>query len=86
MEYEMFRTRVKLGKRGQLVIPKIIRESLGLKEESYVVLEVSDKKLEVRPLDDDVVNKWASVAKTEGLDVTKTLTYGDKLYEKVFLK
>lgn len=81
---EMLRIKVKLGGKGQLVIPKVIRESLGLTENKTIVLEIKDKTIEIKALDDQVPAKWQSIAEKEGLDVTKGLTYGDKLYEQVF--
>ncbi|MCP8314595.1 MAG: AbrB/MazE/SpoVT family DNA-binding domain-containing protein [archaeon] len=80
----MVRIKVKLGSKGQLVIPKVIRESLGLTENIVLVLEVKDKKIEIRPLEEDVLEKWEEIAKREGVDVSKEILYGDKLYEEVF--
>lgn len=39
----MVRIKVKLGSKGQLVIPKIVRESLGLTENKPLILEVRIK-------------------------------------------
>ena len=80
----MVRIKVKLGGKGQLVIPKVIRESLGLTENKVIVLEVKEKTLEVKTLDEEVPEKWRAIAKSEGLDVTRSVIYGDKLYEQVF--
>ncbi|MGQ9469803.1 MAG: AbrB/MazE/SpoVT family DNA-binding domain-containing protein [Nitrososphaerales archaeon] len=83
-ELEIVRIKVKLGSKGQLVIPKVIRESLGLTENIVLVLEVKDKKIEIRPLEEDVLEKWEDIAKREGVDVSKEILYGDKLYGEVF--
>ncbi len=44
----MIRTKVKAGEKGQIVIPKIIRENLGIVENREILLEakkiVSDDK------------------------------------------
>jgi len=80
----MVRVKIKVGSRGQLVIPKVIRESLGLSENKHVVLEVRDKTLEIKTLDEGIVKKWKEIAEREGLDVSKELVYGDRLYEEVF--
>jgi len=80
----MLRIKVKLGEKGQLVIPKLIRESLGLTENRIILLEVRDKTIEIKALDEEVPEKWQAIAEKEGLDVSKSLTYGDKLYEQVF--
>ena len=80
----MVRVKIKLGARGQLVIPKVIRESLGLVEDRFVVIDVKDKSLEIKALDERIVEKWTEIAEKEGLDVSKELVYGDRLYEEVF--
>lgn len=80
----MVRVKIKVGSRGQLVIPKVIRESLGFSGNKYIILEVKDKTLEIKTLDDGIVNKWKEIAEREGLDVSKELVYGDRLYEEVF--
>jgi len=79
----MVRIKVKLGSKGQLVIPKVIRESLGLVEDQLVVLHVTDKSLRIEALDQNIVEKWKRIVESEGLDVSKELVYGDKLYEEV---
>ena len=80
----MVRIKVKLGGKGQLVIPKVIRETLGLIENTIIVLEVKEKSVEIKTLDEEIPKKWRAIAKAEGLNVTKGLMYGDKLYEQVF--
>jgi len=80
----MLRIKVKLGDKGQLVIPKVIRQSLGLTENKTIILEVRDKTIEIKTLDESVPEKWQAIAEKEGLDVTKSLTYGDELYKQVF--
>jgi len=79
----MVRIKVKLGSKGQLVIPKVIRESLGLVEDQFVVLDVTDKSLRIESLDGNIVEKWKRIAESEGLDVSRDLVYGDRLYEEV---
>lgn len=80
----MVKFKVRVGSKGQLVIPKIVRSSLGLTENSYVTLEVKDKCVEIKPLQEDFIAKWDEIRQKEGLDVTKKMRYGDKLYEEVF--
>lgn len=45
---------IKLGKAGRLVVPKAIRDSLGLREGSRLRLETSGGKFEATPEADDV--------------------------------
>jgi AbrB family looped-hinge helix DNA binding protein len=79
----MVRFKVRIGSKGQLVIPKIVRTSLGLTENSYVAMEVKDKCVEIKPLKEDFA-KLDEIRKKEGMDVTKKMRYGDRLYEEVF--
>lgn len=45
---------ITLGKAGRLVVPKPLRESLGLREGTRLRLEASGGKIEVTPEADDV--------------------------------
>jgi len=80
------RIKVKLGEKGQLVIPKVVRESVGLRENKPAILEVKEKRIEIRPFpDEDLVKKAKERAKKYGGDLKKLgWIYGDKLYEEVF--
>lgn len=76
--------KVKLGGKGQLVIPKVVRESIGLRENSQALLEVKEKKVEIRPLPaEELVKRMEERAKKHGGDVSKWI-YGDMLYEEEF--
>jgi hypothetical protein len=55
-----------------------------LAENSTIILDVKDKTIEIKALDPEVPAKWRAIVEKEGLDVTKRLTYGDRLYEQVF--
>lgn len=74
--------KVKVGSRGQIVIPKLIRDSLGISK--YVGLIIRDKEIIIKPLMENVVDEWGRIAKEEGCDVEKDLIYGDRLYREVF--
>ncbi len=82
----MVRFKTRVGPKGQVVIPKIIRESLGIKESGNVLMEVKEHILEIHPLvSDDLVKKWAERAKKHGGNLKKLgWIYGDKLYEEEF--
>ena len=76
---------VKVGPKGQIVIPKIIRESLGILENKTVTLDVKDKTVELKMKDSsDILKEWREKAKVEGVDVSKEWVYGDRLYEEEF--
>jgi AbrB family looped-hinge helix DNA binding protein len=54
--------KVRMGKRGVIVVPKIVRESLGLKESLVLELEVKGDELVLRARD-----LWAELrARGEG--------------------
>ena len=41
--------RRKVGPKGQIVIPKVFRESLGIKPGDEVLMEIGEKELRIRP-------------------------------------
>jgi len=80
----MVRIKVRLSSKGQLVIPKKIREALGLAENSFVLLEVKEKTIEIKPTSgEDIVKSWKEIAKKHAIPAKKMI-YGDKLYEEEF--
>ena len=80
------RIRVRLGDKGQIVIPKIARESVGLVENGPAILEVKDKAIEIKPLPaKDLAERAKERARKYGADIKKSgWIYGDRLYEEVF--
>jgi len=52
--FNVMKTSITVGKSGRLVIPKSLRESLGLREGSRLLVEVVGGKLEATP-DSDAV-------------------------------
>ncbi len=78
------RVKVKLSSKGQILIPKVVRESVGLKENKSAMLEVKDDSVVIRPLSEgDLVARAGQRARMHGGDVSKWVL-GDKLYEEVF--
>lgn len=43
----MVKLRLKVGSKGQIIIPKMLREKYGIKENDYVLIEVRDEKLAI---------------------------------------
>jgi AbrB family looped-hinge helix DNA binding protein len=39
--------RLKVGSKGQIIIPKMLREKYGIKENDYVLVEVRDEELAI---------------------------------------
>ena len=76
--------KLKLGSKGELIIPKKVREQLGLIRNKTIILEVKEKSAEIRAASEDLLKRWEETAKKEGTDVSKNFIYGDKLYEEVF--
>ena len=78
--------KLKIGAKGQIVIPKIVRESLGIKTEGKIIMDVKDKTAEIRPMSvDSEIKSWDEFAKKNGVNIKKSgWAYGDELYEEVF--
>ena len=75
---------VTMSSKGEIVIPKKIREYLGLIKERSVILEVKDKVIYIHQSPNkDIAKEWKEKAKKENVDTSKWI-YGDKLYEWVF--
>ncbi|RLE65924.1 MAG: AbrB family transcriptional regulator [Thermoprotei archaeon] len=55
------KVRVRIGKRGTLVIPKDIRERLGIEEGSVLFMEVKDHEIVLRK--DDLWDRFWGCAK-----------------------
>ena len=75
---------MKVGSRGQIVIPKILRDNFGIFENSEVLIEADEDGIRIRPVRTDIVERWREIARKEGVDVKEDLLYGDKLYEEIF--
>ena len=41
----MLKLRLKVGPKGQIIIPKILREKYGIRENDYVFIELRDNEL-----------------------------------------
>ena len=76
---------VSMSKRGEIVIPKKIRERLGLKR--AVTLSVKNDMIEILPQNsaESISARWERLAKSVNAD-PKTWIMGDALYEEEFDK
>lgn len=74
---------LKMSAKGELVIPKKIREQLGFSKERNVFLTVRDKEVIIRPLQPSgsIAKKWAERAKHLNLK-SSDIIHGDALYEE----
>ena len=48
----MVKLRIKVGPKGQIIIPKILREAYKIKEGGYVIVEPKDDELVIRGVED----------------------------------
>jgi len=46
------RLRIKVGPKGQIVIPKMFREAYRIKEGGYAVIEPTERGLSIRGIED----------------------------------
>ncbi|MBS7629666.1 AbrB/MazE/SpoVT family DNA-binding domain-containing protein [Candidatus Bathyarchaeota archaeon] len=55
--------RRKIGPKGQVVIPKVVREHLGVETGSEVVFEVREKEIVIKPSrpPTDIVEEYVSI-------------------------
>lgn len=74
---------LKIGTRGEIVIPKKIRESMGFERDKIILLEMKDKIIQLHQAETDIVKECEERAKRANVDVSKWI-YGDKLYEEIF--
>ena len=55
----LVKLRIKVGPKGQIIIPKILREAYKIKEGGYVILEPGENELILRGVEDPrEVLKW----------------------------
>ena len=77
--------KLKIGSKGEIVIPKKIRENLGFKEKQSLILKIKEDKIELYPeKGKEILEKWKLRALNEGVDVRRKFGYGDKLYKEGF--
>lgn len=74
---------VRVGKRGEIVIPAPVRKRHKIEAGTNLVLNDYEYKFELLPKKKDVVASMRARAKRAGLK-SKDLVYGDKLYEEAF--
>jgi AbrB family looped-hinge helix DNA binding protein len=70
-----------LGAKGQIVVPKDIREYFGLKKGSKVVFEVKSDEIIIRPQkDEEFVEIFCSIVKKK---LTKKFDVKELYYEQI---
>jgi AbrB family looped-hinge helix DNA binding protein len=63
---------VMTSSKGQVVIPKKERETIGIKPGSKVIVEAIEDHIEIRPLPEDPVEHFCGIFK-EGSSLTRAL-------------
>ena len=74
-----------VGPKGQIVLPKDVREHLGLKQGSPVTFEVRERELVIRPAEDPekFVEEFCSVPKKLGKKIDLKRIYEEELEERL---
>jgi AbrB family looped-hinge helix DNA binding protein len=74
--------KVKVGPKGQIVIPKHVRKSLGIKPADEVLLDIEGERAIIEPLRRDPVEVLLEISKRVG-GKSSELVWGDRLYESI---
>jgi len=74
--------KVRVGPKGQIVIPKSIRDILGIKPNDLVLVDVEDGKATLEAVQMNPLKVIAEIAQLHGVK-SNELVWGDKLYEEV---
>jgi AbrB family looped-hinge helix DNA binding protein len=76
--------KVKVGESGQIVIPKMMRESLGIVPKGEVNLAMAEEGIVIKPQKVDLAEHCREMLKECGLRKGEKIVMGDELYEQVF--
>ncbi len=75
---------VKLGKKGEFVIPAIVRRKFGMRPGAVMNLDVEENRLGIIVKNPNVVDKIRALAKEA--NVKGKIIYGDALFENGFFE
>jgi AbrB family looped-hinge helix DNA binding protein len=75
--------KTKVGPKGQIVIPKPIREKLGIGPSDTVVLDLEGEQMTLTVASRDSIKTFAQIAKQYG-EKSSEILWGDELYEEIF--
>lgn len=73
--------KVKVGPKGQIVIPKSIRDKMGINPADVVLLDIEGERAVVETVRWDPVEKLSEISRRVGTK-SSDLVWGDKLYEE----
>lgn len=74
---------VRTHSKGQIVIPKDIRDSLGIKPGKEVSVELVDDHVEIRPLPEDPIEFLTGIFKDHPVSMSADLLKGRKRDDKI---
>lgn len=75
--------KTKVGPKGQIVIPKPIRDRLRVKPNDIVLLDIERERIVVEKPPEDPLRVISGTAERIGVKSSE-LVWGDKLYEELF--
>jgi len=75
--------KIKMSEKGEIVIPKKLREKIGLVKGRPVIVDVKGKVIEIKAAPGNIMKRIEERAKRWNLK-RSDLVYGDELYEEVF--
>ena len=73
--------KVRVGPKGQIVIPKAIRDSLGINPDDVVLVDLEGEKATLEMVRENPIEVLAEVARAYGVKSSE-LVWGDRLYEE----
>lgn len=76
--------KVRVGESGQIVIPKKMRESLGIVPKENVNIAVREVGIVITPVKTSLAEFGRKMANECGLKKGEKILMGDELYEKIF--
>lgn len=78
------KTKVKVGESGQIVIPKIMRETLGIAPKEEVNVSMGEREILIMPMRESLASKLGRIAMEDGLKKGEKIKMGDELYSEIF--
>lgn len=80
----MVKLRLKVGPKGQIVLPKIVRDKLGIKPRSYVIADLKENELTLeRGLDIDELLNWLKKSRKPIARLVSKLGLEDEILENL---
>lgn len=73
--------KVRVGPKGQIVIPKAIRDSLGINPDDVVLVDLEGEKATLEMVRESPIEVLAEVARLYGVKSSE-LVWGDRLYKE----